>query len=303
MAVSISMLMIVISMLAVMLQRYMIGKRRYAGSMTHRHVQKPVNGLYSWVLHTGCYGVVCLATLPIAVVIYTSFLQTSGPVFSGGFGLNSYARIVNEVPDVIFNTFRFALTATLMITLVGAFMSYLIVRHETRLASFLDAILMVPYVVPGVVIAIGFLLTFNTPPVDLVGTGSIIVLILFIRRLPYGIRATSSVLRQIKPSIEEAAISLGASPARAFLKVTVPLLLPGIIAGAMMSFITAINELSSTLLLYTAQTTTMPVKVYSAVLDGEFGIAAALSTLLLISSGVCVYGVLHFSQSKENAFI
>jgi hypothetical protein len=102
------------------------------------------------------------------------------------------------------------------------------------------------------------------------------VLILFIRRLPYGVRATSAVLRQIKPSIEEAAISLGASPVKAFWKVTVPLMVPGIMAGAMMSFITAINELSSTLLLYTARTTTMPVKVYSAVLDGEFGIAAAL---------------------------
>jgi iron(III) transport system permease protein len=303
MAVSISMLMIVISMLAVMLQRHLIGKRRYAGSMTNRHVQEPIAGLRAVAVHTLCYGVVGLATLPIAVVVYTSFLQTKGPVFSGGFGLNSYARVITEVPDVIFNTFSFSLIATLLITMAGGLMSYIIVRRESKWAGFLDSILMVPYVVPGVVMAIGFLLTFNKAPLDLVGTGSIIVLILFIRRLPYGVRATSSVLRQIKPSIEEAAISLGASPAKAFLTVTVPLMLPGIIAGAMMSFITAINELSSTLLLYTARTTTMPVKVYSAVLDGEFGIAAALSTLLLVSSGLCVYGVLRFSQSKESAFV
>ena len=102
---------------------------------------------------------------------------------------------------------------------------------------------------------------------------------------------------------EQIAIGLGASPAKAFWRVTVPLMLPGIVAGAMMSFITSINELSSTLLLYTARTTTMPVKIYSAVLDGEFGIAAALSTLLLASSGLCVYVVLRFSQSKENAFV
>jgi iron(III) transport system permease protein len=303
MAVSISMLMIVISMLAVMLQRHLIGKRRYAGSMTNRHVQKPVAGLTAVAVHALCYGVVGLATLPIAVVVYTSFLQTKGPVFSGGFGLNSYARVITEVPDVIFNTFSFSLIATLLITVAGGLMSYIIVRRESKWAGFLDSILMVPYVVPGVVMAIGFLLTFNKAPLDLVGTASIIVLILFIRRLPYGVRATSAVLRQIKPSIEEAAVSLGASPAKAFLTVTVPLMLPGIIAGAMMSFITAINELSSTLLLYTARTTTMPVKVYSAVLDGEFGIAAALSTLLLVSSGLCVYGVLHFSQSKESAFV
>ena len=303
MAVSISMLMIVISMLAVLLQRHLISKRRYASALTTKHSQRPIAGAYGFAVHLGCYGIVALATLPIAVVIYTSFLQTNGPVFSGGFGLNSYARVITEVPDVILNTFRFALAATVLITAAGALMSYLIVRQETRLAGFLDAVLMVPYVVPGVVMAIGFLLTFNRPPFDLVGTGAIIVLIMFIRRLPYGVRATSSVLRQIKPSIEEAAISLGASPAKTFLKVTVPLMLPGIIAGAMMSFITAINELSSTLLLYTAQTTTMPVKVYIAVLDGEFGIAAALSTILLASSGVCVYGVLRFSQSKEGAFV
>lgn len=303
MAVSISMLMIVVSMLAVMLQRHLIGKRRYAGSLTSRPEQKEVRGAAALLIHTLCYAVVGLATLPIAVVVYTSFLQTKGPVFSGGFGLNSYARVIQEVPDVIINTFRFSLLATLLITVAGGLMSYIVVRRETKLAGLLDSVLMVPYVVPGVVMAIGFLLTFNKAPLDLVGTGSIIVLILFIRRLPYGVRSTSSVLRQIKPSIEEAAVSLGASPAKAFFKVTVPLMMPGIVAGAMMSFITAINELSSTLLLYTAPTTTMPVKVYNAVLDGEFGIAAALSTILLVSSGLCVYGVLHFSKSKESAFI
>jgi iron(III) transport system permease protein len=303
MAVSISMLMVVISMAAVMLQRHLIGKRRYAGSLTNRPEQRAVHGLHSAVVHTLCYGVVALATLPIAVVIYTSFLQTQGPVFSGGFGLNSYARVIKEVPEVVFNTLSYSLIATLLITLAGGLMSYVIVRRESRWAGFLDAVLMVPYVVPGVVMAIGFLLTFNKAPLDLVGTSTIIILILFIRRLPYGVRATSSVLRQIKPSIEEAAIVLGASPAKAFRTVTVPLMMPGIIAGAMMSFITSINELSSTLLLYTARTTTMPVKVYSAVLDGEFGIAAALSTLLLVVSGACVYVVLRFSQSKEAAFV
>lgn len=303
MAVSISMLMIVMSMLAVLVQRHLMGKRRYTGSMTNRTAPKECKGLFGAFIHLLCYAVVALATLPIIVVVYTSFLQTSGPVFTGGFGVNSYARVINEVSDVIVNTFRFSLIATVAITVAGGLISYIIVRRETPLSGILDTVLMVPYVVPGVVMAIGFLLTFNQGHFDLIGTGSIIVLILFIRRLPYGVRATSSVLRQIKPSIEEAAISLGASPAKAFLRVTVPLMMPGIVAGAMMSFITAINELSSTLLLYTARTATMPVRIYSAVLDGEFGIAAALSTILLLSSGLCVFVVLRFSQSKEGAFI
>ena len=303
MAVSISMLMILIAMLAVLLQRYLMGPRRYAGALTNLSVPKPCRGAFGVAVHALCYSIVALATMPIAVVIYTSFLETNGPVFTGGFGLNSYARVIREVPDVIVNTFKFSLLATLLITLAGGLISYVVVRRETAAAGLLDALLMVPYVVPGVVLAIGFLLCFQYGAFDLIGTSTIIVLMLFVRRLPYGVRATSAVLRQIKPSIEEAAVNLGASPLQAFARVTVPLMLPGVIAGAMMSFITAINELSATLLLYTARTTTMPVRIYSAVLDGEFGIAAALAALLLASSGLCVFVVLRFSQSKEAAFV
>jgi Binding-protein-dependent transport system inner membrane component len=96
------------------------------------------------------------------------------------------------------------------------------------------------------------------PPLLLTGSGLIIVLIPFIRRLPYAVRSSASILRQVKGSIEEAAISLGAPPARAFLQVTLPLMLAGIVAGALLSFITAINELSSTLVLYVGRTMTMP---------------------------------------------
>ena len=70
-----------------------------------------------------------------------------------------------------------------------------------------------------------------------------------------------------------------------------------------MSFITAINELSSTLILYTSRTVTMPVKIYISVLDGEFGLAAALSTILLVCTGLCVYAVFRLVEDRETSFI
>jgi iron(III) transport system permease protein len=117
------------------------------------------------------------------------------------------------------------------------------------------------------------------------------------------VRSSASILKQIRGSIEEAAVSLGASPARAFAKITLPLMLPGIVAGALMSFITAINELSSSLILYVGRTMTMPVRIYLSVLDGEFGTAAALSTILLVASGVAVYVVYWVSGRTESAFV
>jgi iron(III) transport system permease protein len=117
------------------------------------------------------------------------------------------------------------------------------------------------------------------------------------------VRSSAAILRQIKSGIEEAAIILGAPPGRAFLKVTLPLMLPGVVAGALMSFITAINELSSSLILYVGRTMTMPVRIYLSVLDGEFGTASALSTILLAATGLAVFVVFRISDRKESAFV
>jgi iron(III) transport system permease protein len=153
----------------------------------------------------------------------------------------------------------------------------------------LDGLLTVPYVVPGVVMGIAYIATFNGPPVVLTGTGAIIILSIFIRRLPYTASAVGTALRQISPSLEEAAMSLGVPPGRAFLKVTAPLILPGIIAGGMMSLVTAMNELSSSLVLYVGGTVTMPVRIYVAVIDGDYGTAAALSTILIVLTAIAIY--------------
>lgn len=302
MAVTISLVMMAISMLALFAQRRILAKRRYASALTNLPTPKKLTGARNTIVHAYCYLVVAIAMLPTAVVVYTSFLQTKGPVFTGGFGLSSYSRVLYDAPEAIRNSFLFALLAVALITIFSGLISYLIVRRENSVSGSIDLLMMVPYLVPGVVMAIGFVTTFRTSWLDLTGTATIIVMIYFIRRLPYGVRATTNSLRQIKPSLEEAAINLGSPPLKAFLSVTVPLIIPGLIVGALMSFITAINELSSTLILYTSGTVTMPVKIYISVLDGEFGLAAALSTILLVSTGLCVYAVFRFSADKEASF-
>lgn len=302
MAVTVSLVMMAISMLALFFQRRILAKRRYGSALTNLPVPQKLVGLSNYLVHFYCFLIVAIAMLPTAVVVYTSFLKTKGPVFTGGFGLSSYERVLSNAPEAIANSFIFALVAVGFIAIFSGLISYLIVRRENMISGSIDLLMMVPYLVPGVVIAIGFVTTFRTGLFDLTGTATILIMIYFIRRLPYGVRATTNSLRQIKPSLEEAAINLGAAPLKAFLKVTVPLIVPGMIVGALMSFITAINELSSTLILYTSGTVTMPVKIYISVLDGEFGLAAALSTILLVSTGICVFAVFHFSADKETSF-
>ncbi|MGA1176574.1 MAG: ABC transporter permease, partial [bacterium] len=302
-AVTISIILTIISILVVTAQRNFMKKRRYVSGISRKIEQQKPMGIQGLLIQGFCYLVVLISMLPNLIVIHTSFLATKGPVFSGGYAMGSYERVWREIDDSVANSFIFASLAVVLIVGVSGFISYVIVRKSNVWSGTLDSLLMVPYIVPGVVMAIGFVVTFNTWPLDLLGTALIIVLIVFIRRLPYGVRSTSATLRTVKPSVEEAAISLGVPPSRVFLKITLPLMLPGLIAGGMMSFITAINELSSTLILYTSSTMTMPVRVYLSVLDGEFGIAAALSTILLVSTAVCVFTVMKVSRSDGASFL
>ncbi len=302
-AVTVSIIMMAISMLALVAQRRILARRRYASSLTNLPVKARLAGWRNVAMHLFCHGVVLVAMAPSLVVVYTSFLQTKGPVFTGGYGLESYRRILYDAPEAIANSFMFSISAVILITIFSSLISYVIVRRETVASGAIDFLLMVPYLVPGVVMAIGFVTTFRTGSFNLFGTAGLLILIYFIRRMPYGVRSTTSSLRQIKPSLEEAAINLGAPPLKAFLTVTIPLILPGLIVGSLMSFITAINELSSTIIIYDGGTITMPVKVYLAVLDGEFGLAAALSTVLLLLTGLCVYVVFRFADNRDSSFL
>lgn len=303
MATTISVFLIVVSMVFVGLQRYMSRRNVYHGNMINKPIRIRLTGWRNALAHFAVYAIGLLGALPVIISIVYSFRKTSGPVFQPGIGLHSYERILFNLGDVVRNSVSFSVSAVILIVIVGTLVGVLVARRTNLNTSLLDGAFMIPYVMPGIVIGIAFIAAFNTGPVVLTGTAAIIVLSIFIRRLPYSVRTTASSLRQISPSMEEAAISLGYSPFRAFLKITVPLIVPGIIAGGMLSFVTAINELSSSLVLYVGSTMTMPVRIYLLILDGDFGTAAAMSSILLVLSGVAVYLAFRLMGRNEQALL
>ncbi len=102
-------------------------------------------------------------------------------------------------------------------------------------------------------------------------------------------------------SIEEAALSLGSSKAKAFYKVTIPMLAPGIISGAILSWITMISELATAILLYTARTRTLTVEIYTQIIRGNYGIAAALATILTILTTLSLLLFNYLSKDQDIA--
>ena len=294
MASTVSILLIIVSTLAIFFQRFASSRRKYSSTLLNKQEVKTLRGLSNFGAHFVSYLIVAISTLPLAVVVVYSFRKTKGPVFHPGFGIQSYQKIFHDVPKAISNSLIFSVTAVIFIVIVGTLLGFVMARKRNLPAKLLDPLLMIPYIIPGTVLGIGFIVAFNGKPIYLAGTAMIIIMAYFIRRLPYSIRSSSSILKQIDPALEEAGINLGSPPGRTFRKVTLPLMIPGIISGAIMSWVTAVNELSSSIVLYVGKTMTMPVRIYLSVLDGLFGTASALATILLVSTGLALFIVNKF---------
>lgn len=263
-----------------MIQKYVVNKKSFTMSSLRPIARKEIHGWKSALVHLIIYTVVFLALLPQITVIFTSFLKTQGSRFLSGFTLDSYRSVFKNLSDSISNTLIYGAIAITIIVLLGVFISYISVRRHNAATSFIDMSTMFPYILPGSVLGITLLLAFNKKPMLLSGTALIIILAYVVRRLPYTLRSSAAILYQISPSMEEASISLGCSPLKTFFKITVIMMLPGVFSGAILSWITIINELSASLILYTGGTRTMSVAIYTEVLRSGYGTAAAMSTVL-----------------------
>lgn len=303
-ASALAIIAITIALIIFLIQKYLAQKNSFSMNSLHPIEPKNINGLKKVMVYTGVYGLIGLSVLPQVYLIYTSFLKTSGMIFVKGYSLNSYRQAFDRMGVSILNTLRIPLMALILVLVFATFISYLSVRKRNPFTSLIDSMSMVPYIVPGTVLGIAFITAFNTGIAGsgflaIIGTSLVMIISLAIRRLPYTIRSSVATLQQISPSIEEAAASLGSSKINTFIKITIPMMLSGIISGAILSWITMISELSTSILLYNINTKTMTVAIYTEVLRGNYGIAAALSTLLTSFTVVSLLIFMKVSKSDR----
>ena len=281
-AAAIAVIAIVITTIVFLVQKYISNKKSFSLNALHPMEEKEPKGIVKVLVYIFSYLLVGIAVLPQCYVMYTSFKSTEGKIFVPGYSLESYVTAFGKLGKSIQNTIIIPLIALVVIVLLAILIAYLVVRRRNMLTNVVDILSMIPYIVPGTVLGIALLIGFNKPPLLISGTMLIMVIALVIRRLPYTIRSSVAILQQIPMSIEEAAISLGATKMKSFFKITVPMMTAGIVSGAILSWVTMISELSTAIILYTGQTKTLTIAVYTEVIRGNYGTAAALSTILTI---------------------
>ena len=292
-------IMIIITALVFFLQKWYINTKSFTMSSIRPIQPKEPKGIFKVLIYIYIYLLAGLSIIPQAMVVHTSFKATKMQVFVDGFSLGSYKKVADKALAAVTNTYVFCFFAIVIIITLGMLIAYLTVRRRSVLTSAIDSIAMFPYIVPGSVLGITLLIAFNHQPLMLAGTAFIIIISLVIRRLAYTLRSSSAILYQISPSMEEAAVSLGDTPAKSFVKVTAKMMLPGVASGAILSWITIINELSSSVMLYTSKTKTMSVAIYNEVIRASYGPAAALASILTLTTVISLLVFFKVSGSKD----
>lgn len=299
MASAISGLMILCSTTILFFQRFVSTRKNYAGSGMRPHKAKELKPASKALLTVLAFVPVSVSIMPQITVAVTSFLKRRGPVFHRGFSLDSYVEVAYKVQKAIINTFGFSLLAMLVMIVLGLLSSYVIVRRASRLTALLDSLIMMPYIIPGTVLGISLILVFNNPPFILTGTWVIMVIAYVVRKISYTVRSSVGILQQLDRSVEEASISLGVPPLSTFFKTTARLMLPGVLSGAIISWVAVINELSASIVLYHGATKTISVAIYSEVFSSNYGTGAALATILSFSTVVSLIVANRLSRTTK----
>ena len=298
MASALSVIIVFCSLSVLLVQKLVVEKKNYTMTAMRPPQVIELHGIKRFAASLPVYLVAIVAFMPQVVVVVMSFIQRSFSGVMQGINLENYKVIAKRLSTNITNTYLFSVAAIVFIVLIGMLAAYIIVRKRGKVGQLIDLIIMFPYVIPGSVLGIGLIVAFNRQPMVLTGTAVIMVISYVIRKLPYTVRSGSAFLYQMDPSIEEASINLGVSPMRTFFKVTARMMLPGIMSGAILSWITCINELSSSIMLYSGRTSTIAVAIYQEVMRMSDGTAAALATILTLTTVLSLLIFIRVSKGK-----
>ena len=179
-------------------------------------------------------------------------------------------------------TLEIAAIAAPLTAAIGLLTGYLLTRQNFAGKRAFEFGTMLSFAIPGTVIGVSYILAFNTPPIELAGTGIILVICFIFRNMAVGVRSGIATLSQIDKSLDEASLTLGARSGTTVRRVILPLLKPALIAAMVYSFVRAMTAVSAIIFLVTAQYNMATAYIVGRVEAGEFGLAIAYSTVLIV---------------------
>ncbi len=279
---TLAIVLLIPSLSAFAIQRWYLAKRQYitvTGKPTASS-SKIVSPAVKWLLYGIVVAFAALVAAFYAVILVGAFTKVWG--FNYAPTLAHFAYVFDVGLQSVKDTLIVAIVTTPVSGLLGMLVAFLVVRRTFPGRTALEFGAILPFAVPGTVVGIGYILAFNAPPLLLTGSLAVLVLCFVFRYVPVGIQSGIAVLRQIDPSIEEAAQNLGADGLTTFRKVTLPLIAPAFFSGLVYAFVRAMTAISAAIFLVSANWNLMTVQILNQVGSGRLGVSAAFSVVVIV---------------------
>ena len=286
-AAAFSMPLLLITLALITAQRRMQGRRGYVSQTGKGGARRPIElGPWRWLLFAYCafVGLIAVA-MPMVVLLEASFAKAWGRGLSASnFTLANYVFLIFQhetAMNSIWHTLWYSAAAASLAVLIAVLVAYGAHRRVVPFAGALGYLAMAPFVIPGIIMAIGFYAVFAAPPMSLYGTATILILAFTSRFLPIAYTSANAAMGSLHPEMEEAARILGCGRLTTIRRITAPLLGRSLLGGWLIVFIVATRELSAAIFLVGPNTRTMAVLLYDLSEAGNFEVLAALGGILL----------------------
>ncbi len=242
--------------------------------------------------------ILCIATLvlivivPLVMIFLVSLVKAYGlPLVPENFTLNNYIKVFKADGTVkaIGNSLFASIAAGVVCMFLGTLIAYVVQKIKPKGKEVLEVLSVLPYSLPGTVLAIGVILAWSGAifGISLYNTIWIILVAYIARYLSFSMKSSSAALLQVHPSLEEAARTCGASHMESLTDVTLPLIRPAMVSGFFLIFLPAMREVTTSILLYGPYTRTLGVQIYSLRDAGMIPQAAALGAVAIVIIIVC----------------
>jgi iron(III) transport system permease protein len=294
MGIVISALLVLLAIFFVLAARQYVAIKDYSSLAYSRVERRRLGPVKRW-LAVGFLSVLLFVALvpQIGVLLAAVGRGWSLTPFPLHYTLEFFDQVSVETPKFIVNSLWFCAIAVFMCLAIGVPMAWIMGRTNAPGRGAMDALTTLMLAIPGTAVGIAYVRAFNFPlpliDIPLTGMWFILPLVLAVRRLPYTVRGSYSSLLLVHKSMEEAAENVGATRLRTFRDITVPLVWKGIFVGGLFSFITSIQEASSTIFLTTGGNEMIPFGIFSFYIAGSQSQAAALGVILIAVCAISLY--------------
>ena len=269
-------------------QRATKSGERYA-TITGKGYRPRVIDLGPWryvTLASACVIFFTALALPLIVLLWSSFIPYYGipsRELLEKFTWDNYKYILNyPLAKVAFkNSFYLSIGSATLTMLLTSVISWITVRTRIRGRVLLESVAFLPITIPGIVLGVSLIWVYLTLPIPIYGTIWVLLLAYITRYMPYGIRAASATMIQINKELEEASMTSGGSWGQTFWRIIIPLLMPGFMAGWIYISIVSLRELSTSILLYSYNSTVLSIMAFDLWEGGQYTYVCALGILMV----------------------